>query len=85
MQLEVEEKEVKYPKGRKSLAVDFDTYNLLQDICRIERRSKIDQLRVLIENKHNSLTDIQNTALGWYVFKKRNQETKSCFLWDYSP
>jgi hypothetical protein len=39
----------------------------------------------LIENKHNSLTDIQNTAVGWYVFKKRNQETKSCFLWDYSP
>jgi hypothetical protein len=48
-------KEVKYPKGRKSLAVDFDTYNLLQEICAIERRSKIDQLKVLIENKHQSL------------------------------
>jgi len=48
-------KEVKYPKGRKSLAVDVDTYNLLQEICAIERRSKIDQLKVLIENKHQSL------------------------------
>ena len=49
-------KSVKYPKGRKSLAVDVDTYDLLQDICVIERRSKIDQLRVLIESKHQSLT-----------------------------
>ena len=43
---------VKYPKGRKSLAVDYDTYNLLQELCEIERRSKIDQLRFLIE-KHD--------------------------------
>jgi hypothetical protein len=49
-------KSVKYPKGRKSLAVDVDTYDLLHDICVIERRSKIDQLRVLIESKHQSLT-----------------------------
>jgi hypothetical protein len=50
-----EDKEVKYPKGRKSLAVDVDTYNLLQEICVVERRSKIDQLKVLIETKHQSL------------------------------
>ena len=49
-------KSVKYPKGRKSLAVDVDTYDLLDDICVIERRSKIDQLRVLIESKHQSFT-----------------------------
>ena len=53
--MEVEDKEVKYPKGRKSLAVDVDTYNLLQEICVVERRSKIDQLKVLIELKHQSL------------------------------
>jgi len=50
-----EDKEVKYPKGRKSLAVDVDTYNLLQEICIVERRSKIDQLKVLIESKHQSI------------------------------
>ena len=53
--MEVEDKEVKYPKGRKSLAVDVDTYNLLQEICIVERRSKIDQLKVLIESKHQSI------------------------------
>jgi|TARA_R110000796_G_scaffold243424_1_gene365987 hypothetical protein len=47
---------VKYPKGRKSLAVDVDTYNMLQDICNAERRSKIDQLKVLIEKAHGGLT-----------------------------
>lgn len=46
---------VKYPKGRKSLAVDVDTYNMLQDICVAERRSKIDQLKVLIETAHGGL------------------------------
>jgi hypothetical protein len=45
-----------YPKGRKSLAVDLDTYNLLQEICSMERRSKVDQLRLMIEVKHNELT-----------------------------
>mgnify|MGYP003112574423 CR=1 FL=1 len=48
---------VKYPKGRKSLAVDYDTYNLLQELCEIEHRSKIDQLRFLIENSHQQLSD----------------------------
>ena len=46
---------VKYPLGRKSLAVDLDTYNMLQEICDVERRSKIDQLKVLIETAHDQL------------------------------
>ena len=46
---------VKYPLGRKSLAVDLDTYNMLQEICDVQRRSKIDQLKVLIETAHDQL------------------------------
>jgi hypothetical protein len=53
----MEEMNVKYPKGRKSLAVDVDTYNLLQDICNNERRSKIDQLKILIESAHRNLAE----------------------------
>ena len=43
------------PKTRKSLALDVRTYNMLQDICNSERRTKIDQLKVLIEREHKSL------------------------------
>tara|TARA_R110001583_G_scaffold12153_6_gene54118 strand:+ start:1996 stop:2196 length:201 start_codon:yes stop_codon:yes gene_type:complete len=43
------------PKIRKSLALDVRTYNLLQEICNLERRSKIDQLKVLIEREHRML------------------------------
>ena len=39
-------------KIRKSLAVDLKTYQLLADICASERRSKIEQLKVLIEKEH---------------------------------
>ena len=39
-------------KIRKSLAVDIKTYEMLQDICGSERRSKIEQLKVLIEKEH---------------------------------
>jgi|TARA_B110000285_G_scaffold121971_1_gene137914 hypothetical protein len=39
-------------KIRKSLAVDLKTYELLQEICGSERRSKIEQLKVLIEREH---------------------------------
>ena len=53
----MEEMNVKYPKGRKSLAVNVDTYNLLQDICNNERRSKIDQLKILIESAHRNLAE----------------------------
>ena len=43
------------PKTRKSLALDVRTYNMLQDICNSERRTKIDRLKVLIEREHKSL------------------------------
>ena len=39
-------------KIRKSLAVDLVTYQLLSEICASERRSKIEQLKVLIEKEH---------------------------------
>ena len=52
---------VKYPLGRKSLAVDLDTYNMLQEICDVQRRSKIDQLKVLIETAHDQLVVADTT------------------------
>ena len=45
------------PKIRKSLALDVHTYNMLQAICDKEHRSKIDQLKVLIEREHKALID----------------------------
>ena len=42
-------------KIRKSLALDVQTYNMLQDICNSERRSKICQLKVLIEREYEKL------------------------------
>ena len=42
-------------KIRKSLAVDIKTYQMLQDICSTERRSKIEQHKVLIEKEHARL------------------------------
>ena len=50
------------PKTRKSLALDVRTYNMLQDICNSERRTKIDQLKVLIEREHKSLCSEQVSA-----------------------
>ena len=46
------EQDIKNNKTRKSLAVDVSTYDLLQAICDMERRSKIDKLKVLIENEY---------------------------------
>ena len=43
---------------RKSLAVDPATYNLLDEICQMEHRSKIDQLKVLIQKEHKRLTTV---------------------------
>ena len=40
---------------RKSLAVDEATYNLLEEICFHERRTKIQTLKDLIEEKHDYL------------------------------
>tara|TARA_R100001244_G_scaffold7661_1_gene9951 strand:+ start:36 stop:242 length:207 start_codon:yes stop_codon:yes gene_type:complete len=51
------------PKIRKSLALDVHTYNLLQEICNRERRSKIDQLKVLIEREHRMLIQDSRQAL----------------------
>jgi len=44
-------------KIRKSLAVDLKTYQMLQEICNIQRRSKIEQLKVLIEQEHFRLNE----------------------------
>ena len=35
--------------------MDLKTYTMLQDICGLERRSKIDQLKILIEQEHERL------------------------------
>ncbi len=43
---------------RKSLAVDPATYDLLNEICQTEHRSKIDQLKVLIQKEHKRLAAI---------------------------
>ena len=43
-------------KIRKSLAVDLKTYQLLSEICASERRSKIEQLKVLIEREHAEIS-----------------------------
>ena len=43
---------------RKSLAVDPSTYDLLWEICSMEHRSKIDQLKVLIQKEHKRLATI---------------------------
>ena len=37
------------PRKRKSLAVDEETYKMLSMVCANRRRSKIQQLQVLIE------------------------------------
>tara|TARA_R100000657_G_C4652182_1_gene96471 strand:- start:305 stop:514 length:210 start_codon:yes stop_codon:yes gene_type:complete len=48
---------------RKSLAVDPATYDLLQEICQMEHRSKIDQLKVLIQKEHKRLSAMQDHEL----------------------
>ena len=44
---------------RKSLAVDPATYDLLMEICEIEDRTIIDQLKRLIRNERNRLARTQ--------------------------
>jgi len=53
----------KYPKGRKSLAVDVDTYQMLQAICNSERRTKIDQLKLLIEREYKKIAVQEESQL----------------------
>tara|TARA_Y100000114_G_scaffold62894_1_gene57618 strand:- start:88 stop:297 length:210 start_codon:yes stop_codon:yes gene_type:complete len=48
---------------RKSLAVDPATYDLLQEICTMEHRSKIDQLKVLIQKEHKRLINEQEAEV----------------------
>jgi hypothetical protein len=45
-------------RRRKSLAVDEETYDKLNKICSARRRSKIQQLQVLIENEYNQIFHI---------------------------
>ena len=49
---------------RKSLAVDPATYDLLAEICVMEDRSKIDQLKRLIQREHNRLVSLQEHELA---------------------
>jgi|TARA_R100001510_G_scaffold44960_1_gene41545 hypothetical protein len=48
---------------RKSLAVDPATYDLLAEICVMEDRSKIDQLKRLIQREHKRLVSMQDHEL----------------------
>ena len=43
---------------RKSLAVDPSTYDLLCEICASEHRSKIDQLKVIIQKENKRLATL---------------------------
>ena len=49
-------------KTRRSLALDVRTYNMLQEICNHQERSKIGQLKVLIEREHKSIFAEQISA-----------------------
>jgi hypothetical protein len=40
---------------KKSLAVDQKTYDMLQEICFEERRTRIEQLKILIEQEHKRI------------------------------
>ena len=48
---------------RKSLAVDPATYDPLAEICVMEDRSKIDQLKRLIQREHKRLVSMQDHEL----------------------
>lgn len=52
--------EIKKKVQRKSLAVDEDTYNLLNEICGVERRTKNAELKILIEAEHDRIFARQN-------------------------
>jgi ferritin-like protein len=47
--------EAQSARQRKSLAVDQKTYDLLQEICFEERRTRIEQLKILIEQEHKRI------------------------------
>ena len=56
---------------RKSLAVDPATYDLLNEICQTEHRSKIDQLKVLIQKEHRRLAAVEMSKPGFKEDKWR--------------
>ena len=45
-----------FNKGYRTLTVDKATYDLLEKICKWERRKKIDQLRLLIEKSYSNVS-----------------------------
>ena len=47
--------EAQVARQRKSLAVDQKTYDLLQEVCFEERRTRIEQLKILIEKEHKRI------------------------------
>jgi hypothetical protein len=51
-----------YNKGYRTLTVDLKTYELLEEICSIERRKKIDQIRLMVEtNQSQQLLELANS------------------------
>ena len=45
--------------GYRTLTVDKATYDLLEAICKKERRKKIDQMRLLIEDSHEKVCGVE--------------------------
>ena len=48
-----------FNKGYRTLTVDKATYDLLEAICKKERRKKIDQMRLLIEDRHEKVCGVE--------------------------
>jgi hypothetical protein len=44
-----------YNKGYRTLTVDLRTYEMLEEICSVERRKKIDQIRLFVENCYKQI------------------------------
>ena len=44
-----------YNKGYRTLTVDLKTYEMLEEICSVERRKKIDQIRLFVENCYKQI------------------------------
>ena len=48
-----------YNQGYRTLTVDLKTYELLEELCSIERRKKIDQIRLMVETNHKKVIQQQ--------------------------
>ena len=44
-----------YNKGYRTLTVELKTYKMLEEIGASERRKKIDQIRLMIENNNKAV------------------------------